>query len=74
MLLKVQKSKHKPKCCPSVVLIYILRYPTYKKYVNINGIYGSTCTMLVIMYRTYHDFRLYYFNGAFKGEKRLVQL
>lgn len=23
-------------------------------------IYGSTCTMLVIMYRTYHDFRLYY--------------
>lgn len=39
MLLKVQKSKHKPKCCPSVVLIYILRYPAYKKYVNINGIW-----------------------------------
>lgn len=39
MLLKVQKSKHKPKCCPSVVLIYILRYPTYKKYVNINDIW-----------------------------------
>lgn len=40
----------------------------------ISMIYGSTCTMLVIMYRTYHDFRLYYFNGAFKGEKRLVQI
>lgn len=39
MLLKVQKSKHKPECCPSVVLIYILRYPTYKKYVNINDIW-----------------------------------
>lgn len=35
-------------------------------------IYGSICIMLVIMYRIYYDFRLYYFNGVFKGEKRLV--
>lgn len=40
MLLKVQfqaQTQMLPKCC--VTVIYILRYPTYKKYVNINDIW-----------------------------------